>query len=51
MIGQAEKQSEKIGFPPDSAVHIGEQREDKVRISVIDYNEPQHKEEIDKGND
>lgn len=35
------KRSKKSGLPPGSLVHIGEQRTEKVRIKVIDYNEQQ----------
>jgi magnesium transporter len=33
------KQSHKAGLPPGSLVHIGDQKVDKVSISVIDYTE------------
>jgi len=38
------KRSQKAGLPPGTLVHIGEQKMEKVRISVIDYNEKQFQE-------
>ncbi len=35
------KRSQKAGLPPGTLVHIGEQKTEKVRISVIDYDETQ----------
>ncbi len=34
-------QADKAGLPPGTAIHIGEIKTDKVRISVIDYNQEQ----------
>ena len=33
------KRSQKAGLPPGTLVHIGEKRTEKVKITVIDYNE------------
>jgi magnesium transporter len=33
------KRSRKTGLPPGSLVHIGQEREEKTRITVIDYDE------------
>jgi magnesium transporter len=33
------RQAEKAGLPPGTAIHIGEIKTDRVRISVIDYNQ------------
>ncbi|MFQ6082924.1 MAG: magnesium/cobalt transporter CorA [Candidatus Aminicenantia bacterium] len=38
------KKSKKIGLPPGTLVHIGEKKTDKVRITIIDYNEAQFQE-------
>jgi magnesium transporter len=35
------KRSEKSGLPPGTLIHIGEQKTEKVRISIIDYDETQ----------
>lgn len=41
------KRSKKSGLPPGSLIHIGEKRDEAVKISVIDYDEHQlHEEEI-----
>jgi magnesium transporter len=34
-------QADKAGLPPGTAIHIGEIKTDRVRISVIDYNQEQ----------
>ena len=31
--------SEKAGLPPGALVHVGERRVEKVKISIIDYDE------------
>ena len=36
--------SRKVGLPPGTLVHIGEKRTEKVRITVIDYDEAQSQE-------
>lgn len=36
--------SNKVGLPPGTLVHIGEQRSDKVRIKVIEYGEEHFRE-------
>jgi len=33
------KRAHKIGLPPGTPVYVGEKREEKVRISVVDYDE------------
>jgi len=33
------KKTSKPGLPPGTLVHIGESRTEKVKITVIDYNE------------
>ena len=38
------RRSQKAGLPPGTLVHIGEQKVEKVRISIIDYDEKQLKE-------
>ncbi len=40
------KRSKKAGLPPGTLVHVGEQREAKVRISVIDYDEKTIEERV-----
>jgi magnesium transporter len=36
--------SAKIGLPPGTLVHVGEKKAEKVRISIIDYDERQFEE-------
>jgi len=38
------KRSEKRGLPPGTLVHIGERKAEKVRITIIDYDETQFQE-------
>lgn len=38
------KKSKKMGLPPGSLVHIGNKRAEKVKISIIDYDEKQFQE-------
>ncbi len=38
------KRSEKGGLPPGTLVHIGERKAEKVRITIIDYDETQFQE-------
>ncbi len=38
------KRSKKAGLPPGTLVHIGERKAEKVRITIIDYDEKQFKE-------
>ena len=41
------KKSKKSGLPPGTLVHIGEERSDRVRITVIRYNEMEvHEQEL-----
>ncbi len=35
------KISAKVGLPPGALIHIGEQKSEKVRISLIEYDEAQ----------
>jgi magnesium transporter len=35
------KRSEKAGFPPGTLVHVGEQKSEKTRILIMDYDEGQ----------
>jgi magnesium transporter len=39
------KRSRKAGLPPGTLVHIGEQKAEEVRITVIDYDEARFQEE------
>jgi magnesium transporter len=39
------KRSKKVGLPPGTLVHIGEQKAEKVSITVIDYDEARFQEE------
>ena len=41
---QLTKRSETAGLPPGTLVHIGERKTEKVRISIIDYNETHFEE-------
>jgi len=38
------KRSKKVGLPPGALVHVGEKREEKVRITIIDYDKAQFQE-------
>ncbi len=38
------KRSSKKGLPPGSLVHVGEKKEEKVRITIIDYDKAQFQE-------
>lgn len=38
------KRSKKAGLPPGSLVHIGKEKTEKVRITLMDYNEKQYQE-------
>lgn len=44
MAKTIKKRSRKAGLPPGTPVHIGEKRVEKVKITVIDYNEKQFQE-------
>jgi len=39
------KRSRKAGLPPGTLVHIGEQKTEEVRITVMDYDEARFQEE------
>jgi len=45
MPRRIKKRSKKAGLPPGTLVHIGEQKAEKVRIAVIDYDEAHFQEE------
>jgi magnesium transporter len=45
MLKLFRRASNKVGLPPGTLVHIGEKRTEKVRITVIDYDESQFKEQ------
>jgi magnesium transporter len=45
MPRRIKKRSKKAGLPPGTLVHIGEQKAEQVRITVIDYNEAYFQEE------
>ncbi|MFH1383110.1 MAG: magnesium/cobalt transporter CorA [Chloroflexota bacterium] len=38
------KRSEKTGLPPGSLVHVGERKAEKVKITILDYDEAQFQE-------
>jgi magnesium transporter len=38
------KRSEKAGLPPGTLIHVGEKKTEKVRISIINYDEAQFQE-------
>ena len=38
------KRSNKVGLPPGTLVHVGEKRTEKVRITIIDYDEKEFQE-------
>ena len=43
------KRAKTLGLPPGSLVHIGEKKVDKVRITILDYNEKEFQEkELEK---
>ena len=44
MLRSTRKISEKAGLPPGSLVYVGEQKERKARITILEYDE-QHVEE------
>jgi magnesium transporter len=44
MLKFIKKRSKKVGLPPGTLVHIGEKRTEKVRITIIDYDEAQFQE-------
>ena len=39
------RRSKKVGLPPGTFVHIGEQKAEEVRITVIDYDEAHFQEQ------
>ena len=48
MVRIFRKAKEKVGLPPGTLVHIGEKKTEKVKITVIDYDEAQLEEkEVD----
>jgi len=38
------KKSKKVGLPPGAIVHIGNKRDEKTKITIVDYNEEQFQE-------
>ncbi|MFQ6127191.1 MAG: hypothetical protein ACE5R6_21670 [Candidatus Heimdallarchaeota archaeon] len=38
------KRSEKTGLPPGTLIHVGEKKTERVRITIIDYDEAQFQE-------
>ncbi len=42
------KRSKKVGLPPGTLVHIGEKKTEKVKITIIDYDEAQLQEKETK---
>ena len=38
------KKSKKVGLPPGSIVHIGNKRDEKVKITIVDYSEAKFQE-------
>ena len=38
------KRGKKIGLPPGTPVYVGERKDEKVKISIIDYDETQYQE-------
>ncbi|MFC1485931.1 magnesium/cobalt transporter CorA [Candidatus Latescibacterota bacterium] len=44
MFNRTKKQSDKIGLPPGTLMHIGEKQDREVQISVIDYDEKNYQE-------
>lgn len=44
----SKKRSHKTGLPPGTLVYVGEERTDKVNITVIDYDEKSYKEKVIK---
>ncbi|MFQ6052090.1 MAG: magnesium/cobalt transporter CorA [Candidatus Hydrothermarchaeota archaeon] len=44
MLKLIKKRSEKVGLPPGTLVHIGEKKTEKVRITIIDYDETNFEE-------
>ena len=41
MPGLTKRTSKKAGLPPGTLVHIGEKKTERVRITLIDYDEAQ----------
>jgi len=44
MLRLIKKRSKKAGLPPGTLVHIGEKKTEKVKITIIDYDETQFQE-------
>jgi magnesium transporter len=44
MPGSVKKRSKKAGLPPGTPVHIGEQKSEKTRVALFDYDERQFEE-------
>jgi magnesium transporter len=45
MLRLFKRTSNKVGLPPGALVHVGEKRTEKVKITIIDYNEAHFKEQ------
>ena len=46
MIGNLKRMSKKVGLPPTALVHVGEERFDPVKLSVLRYNSEGYEEKI-----
>ena len=44
MVKHIKKRSEKSGLPPGSLVHVGQKKSEKVKITIIDYDEEKLRE-------
>ena len=40
------KSSSKVGLPPGSLIHVGEKKSDKVKVSVMDFNQDEISERV-----
>ncbi|MHC4396781.1 MAG: magnesium/cobalt transporter CorA [Planctomycetota bacterium] len=43
---QIKRHSRKAGLPPGTLVHVGEKKEEQIRITLIDYNEQNFQERV-----
>ena len=46
MVRFFKKMAQKAGLPPGTLVHVGPGRDEKVKITIIDYDEAQSREEV-----
>ena len=51
MTESAKHISKKAGLPPGSLIHVGKRKTEKIKISVIDYNQDDYKHVICKNTD